>query len=53
MRAGRSLINKCVRLDEGTAREVKGWAARALVHAALDDRSNARDQGLNPGGLTG
>ncbi len=32
-----------LRLDEGTAREVKGWAARALVRAALDEsRSEAR-----------
>ena len=31
-----------LRLDEGTAREVKGWAARALVRAALDEsRSRA------------
>ncbi len=35
-----------LRLDEGTARAVKGWAARALVRAALDESRSGSGAGL-------
>ena len=40
-----------LRLDEATAREVKSWAVRALVRAALEDSQPARpDRGRAPDG---
>ncbi|HEY9348913.1 MAG TPA: helix-turn-helix domain-containing protein [Inquilinus sp.] len=40
-----------LRLDEATAREVKSWAVRALVRAALEDSQPAHpDRGLAPDG---